>query len=91
MSANEQTPLITTDEIVVDSTVWVLAADMMGGGHPQVLGVYDNEAAAREHEEHIRRRGGVVRKGEYDHDVASFWTYEKEVQSEFEPPEGVQT
>lgn len=68
----------------MSGTVWVLAADMMEGGHPQVLGVYDNEDAAEDHEQAIRENNGCIRQGDYDYPVASFWTYEKEVDSQFD-------
>ena len=56
-------------------TVWVVAAKMMDNPHPEVLGVYDNEAAAEEHEKQIKANGGM-----WDGwPVASFWTYEKEI------------
>ena len=65
------------------ASVWVVAADMMDGGHPQVLGVYDNEDAARAHEQAIRDNGGCIRRNGYDHPVASFWTYEKPIESDY--------
>lgn len=71
------------------ATVWVLAADMMSGTHPKVLGVYDNEDAARAHEQHIHHRNGTVRRDGYDYPVASFWVYEKPIEREFTPPREV--
>lgn len=81
----EQFTLEGTSEEYLKDTVWVVAADMMNGGHPQVLGVYTNEEAAREHERAIRKNGGctVTDDGPYSHPVASFWTYEKTVESDY--------
>lgn len=81
-----QQPLVDMQSVTTDrisGSVWVVAADMMEGGHPQVLGVYTNEDAAREHEQAIRDNGGCIKSGGYDHPVASFWTYEKEIQTRF--------
>lgn len=77
-----QAGTVTTDRVTYGS-VWVLAADMMEGGHPQVLGVYDNEEAAKAHEKAIKKNGHCTKQNGYDHPVASFWLYEKPVETEF--------
>lgn len=86
MSSQGELPIESIQTDTISGSVWVLAADMMEGGHPTVLGVYDNEQAAREHEQAIRANHGctVTDDGAYTHVIASFWTYEMEIQSEFD-------
>jgi len=54
-------------------TVWVVASNYADDPHPHVEGVYDNEEAAREHEDEIRNEAlGPI----------AWWVYEQTVETE---------
>lgn len=59
-----------------DQSVWVLTANIVDNPHPEVLGVYSNEKAAKRHGNAIESAGYTIRDDGFDWSVASFSTYE---------------